>query len=51
VRIVVTAVTEERWGEVQDDAGVERDRPPVRHFRRMPARRGVTLVEAEVVSE
>jgi hypothetical protein len=49
VRIVVTAVTEERWGEAQDEAGVERDRPRARYrHQRMPARRGITLVEAEV---
>lgn len=50
VRIVVRAVTEDRWGEVQQDAGVPVDRkPPRRSYRRMPPRRGVTLVEAEVV--
>lgn len=49
VRIVVTNVSEDTWGEVQIDAGVPVDRsPPVRAYRRMPPRRGVTLVEAEV---
>lgn len=48
VRIVVTGVSEQSWGEVQQDAGVPIDIPRVRHYRRMPPRRGVTLVEAEV---
>jgi SPP1 gp7 family putative phage head morphogenesis protein len=49
VTLVITAVTEEQWGEVQDEAGVPRDRPPTRYrHQRMPPRRGITLVEAEV---
>lgn len=49
-RIVVTGVTEERWGDVQIDADVPIDiKPPRRAYRRMPPKRGVTIVEAEVV--
>jgi len=49
VRIVITAASGDRWGEIQDDAGVPVDsNPPRRAYRRMPPRRGVTLVEAEV---
>jgi hypothetical protein len=51
VRIVVTGVRQERWGETQDAAGVERDPAPARYrHRRLPAGRGVTVVEAEVQS-
>jgi hypothetical protein len=49
VKIVVTAVREERWRETQEDAGVPIDPAPRRYdFRRLPPGRGVTVVEAEV---
>jgi SPP1 gp7 family putative phage head morphogenesis protein len=46
--IVITDVTEDRWGDVQDEAGVPIDPAPQRRRRRLPSGRGVTLVEAEV---
>ena len=51
VTLQITGIDQSRWGEVQDDAGVEIDKPPKRQrYRRLPPKRGVTVVTAEVTT-
>ena len=50
VTVRLTNVVHEKWGDVQDEAGVEIDRPQRRRrYRRLPPKRGVTLVTAKVL--